>query len=281
MRIEVTGATRRERATSLAGQLGGLFEGEPAISTVAGGRAEGLRRLAGFDARSYASQRNYVVGGNVSHLAPYIRHGCLTLAEVRDDVLRRFGPQAGHKFIAELAWRFFWHTVYARIGDGVYTEQERPKYNRPRDKALPDDVAAAQTGLACIDRSLQDLYSTGYMHNHGRMWFASYLIHHRGVHFSAGARLFDRHLLCGDPAVNWLSWQWVDSSYSHKPYIFNKDNVYTYSRGQYCETCPAKDRCPFDSTYPALWRSLFGVEMPEEGNRGNAGRGQGRGGARR
>ena len=146
MRIEVTGATREERAASLAGQLGGLFEGEPAISVVVGGRAEGLRRLAAFDARSYASQRNYVIGGNVSHLAPYIRHGCLTLAEVRDDVLRRFGPQAGHKFIAELAWRFFWHTVYGRIGDGVYTEQERPKYNRPRDKTLPDDVAGGADG---------------------------------------------------------------------------------------------------------------------------------------
>jgi deoxyribodipyrimidine photo-lyase len=261
--IDARGPTRAARAAALATQLDGLFEGPPTISPTVGGRAAALRALQAFDVRGYATGRNYVVNGAVSRLAPYLRHGVITLAEVRDDVLRRAGTGTSSKFISELAWRFFWHLIYRHEGDRIYTEMEQPKYNRPRARELPADVAAAATGLTCMDRSLQDLYTTGYMHNHARMWFASYLVHHRGVHFSIGATLFDRHLLCGDPAPNWLSWQWVDSSFSHKPYIFNKDNVYKFSRGAYCAPCPARDACPFDAPYPVLWARLFGAEMPD------------------
>ncbi len=263
VKIEARGAGREERAASLAAQMAGLFEGPPAISHTVGGRTAALRTLQAFDVRTYTGGRNYVVRGTVSRLSPYLRHGAITLAEVRDEMLRRAGKGAAYKFINELAWRFYWHLVYRYEGARIYTEMEQPKYNRPRTRELPADVAAAETGLVCMDRSLQELYTTGYMHNHARMWFASYLIHHRGVHFSAGATLFDRHLLCGDPPSNWLSWQWVDSSFSHKPYIFNKDNVYKYARGEYCAPCPARDACPFDASYPALWKRLFGTEMPD------------------
>jgi len=63
------------------------------------------------------------------------------------------------------------------------------------------------------------------LHNHARMWLASYLVHLRKVHWRVGADWMYGHLLDGDIASNYLSWQWVAGTGSSKPYLFNADNV--------------------------------------------------------
>ena len=60
------------------------------ISTIPGGR-RALARLAEIQPGSYAASRNYLTGA-VTRLSPYIRHGVLTLAEVRDFAGRGEGP---------------------------------------------------------------------------------------------------------------------------------------------------------------------------------------------
>jgi deoxyribodipyrimidine photo-lyase len=103
---------------------------------------------------------------------------------------------------------------------------------------------------------------TGWLHNHARMWLASYVVHWRRVRWQAGARWFLRHLLDGDPASNNLSWQWVASSFSHKPYIFNRANLERFSGGRFCGDCPRAGRegtagCPFEASYEELQERLF------------------------
>jgi deoxyribodipyrimidine photo-lyase len=61
------------------------------------------------------------------------------------------------------------------------------------------------------------------------MWLASYVVHVRRVHWRAGADWLVAHLLDGDLASNHLSWQWVAGTGSHKPYLFNADNVARYA----------------------------------------------------
>jgi deoxyribodipyrimidine photo-lyase len=73
------------------------------------------------------------------------------------------------------------------------------------------------------------LYATGYLHNHARLWLASYLVHLRKVHWRVGADWMYSHLLDGDMASNYLSWQWVSSTGSNKPYLFNAENVETFA----------------------------------------------------
>ena len=46
-----------------------------------GGREEGLKRLGLILPAQYGKTRNYL-DGEVTHLSPYIRHGCLSLLEV-------------------------------------------------------------------------------------------------------------------------------------------------------------------------------------------------------
>jgi deoxyribodipyrimidine photo-lyase len=186
----------------------------------------------------------------------------LELAEVRDAVLAAV-TRAGdaYKLVQELAWRDYWRRVYGAIGERVHDDLEAYKtgYDASAYAAeLPDDVRDARTGLACIDTFVRDLIDLGYVHNHARMWFASYVVHHRRVAWQAGARFYLTHLLDGDPASNSLSWQWVASTFGGKPYIFNRENLERYTAGTLCATCPlARGGCPFDATYATLDARLF------------------------
>lgn len=225
-----------------------------------GGRQAALAQLARIKPKQYAATRN-ALNGAVTRLSAYIRHGVLSLAEVRDTVLQRVSQQSdAEKLINELAWRDYWQRVYAAIGNGIWSDREPYKTGfaaRQYAQTLPADITNGQTQLACIDDFAQTLTKTGYLHNHARMWLAAYIVHWRRIAWQAGARWFLTHLLDGDPASNNLSWQWVASTFSHKPYFFNRDNLARYTDQRYCPTCPLRQQCPFDADYATLEHQLF------------------------
>lgn len=98
-----------------------------------------------------------------------------------------------------------------------------------------------------IDQAVKSLYQTGYLHNHARMWLASYVVHLRKVHWRVAADWLYGHLLDGDLASNHLSWQWVAATFSSKPYLFNAENVAKFA--------PAAWHCDgsaLDISYEAL-----------------------------
>lgn len=238
-----------------------MFDDASAANTLPhGGRRAALAALERIRPSAYARSRNFLDGA-VTRLSPYLRHGILTLAEVRDAALRRAPATPIDKFVQELAWREYYVRIHEVLGDGVWDDIEPYKTGRPAaayDDDLPEDIEEARTGLACMDGFVRELRDTGYLHNHARMWFASYVVHFRNVRWQAGARFFLRLLLDGDPASNNLSWQWVASTFSHKPYIFNRPNLARYTNDAYCAKCPLRDNgCPFAASYPQLDDRLF------------------------
>jgi deoxyribodipyrimidine photo-lyase len=223
-----------------------------ADSTMVGGRAEALRALARTNPLAYARTRNHL-RGDVSRLSPYFRHGMLSLSEAANDAIAR-AKGGAHKFVFELAWRDFWRRVWIEKGDAIRNDVESAKVvlgNAP----LPKDIRDGKTGLRCMDQFVHDLVEEGYVHNHARMWFASYVIHHRKIDWRAAADWYYSELLDGDWASNHLSWQWVGSTFSAKPYFFNKENLVRYSDGALCKGCKAQ--CPFDDAYENLEEKLF------------------------
>ncbi len=231
-------------------------------SETRGGRAAAEHVLAAVKPQSYERSRNYL-SGDVTHLSPYLRHGVLTLAEVRDAVLNQVhDPKDATKLINEFAWRDYWQRIYEQIGDGVWHDREAWKTGYPASAyadQLPADIPSGQTTLRCIDSFAHQLTSTGYLHNHARMWLAAYLVHWRRTRWQAGARWFLSHLLDGDPASNNLSWQWVASTFASKPYFFNRENLERYTAGVFCRSCPHAEArtCPFDRDYETLEQTLF------------------------
>ena len=171
----------------------------------------------GAGATDHFAGRNHL-NGAVTGLSPYIRHGVLTLAEVKQAVFenRIRKRDDGGKLINELGWRDFWQRMWLDLGDGIHDDQEAFKTGHDASsyaRELPQDVRDGCTGLACMDGFRDELVTTGWLHNHARMWMAAWLVHWRRVHWTAGANWFLEHLLDGDPANN-LSWQWVASSFN-------------------------------------------------------------------
>ncbi len=270
---------------ALMQELGGLIPaaaargdtGEnPEPGPIRGGRREALRRLGRIHPAAYGTSRNHLEGA-VTGLSPYIRHGVLTLAEVRDDVFRRLqqdgldrvtAQRRGGKLISELGWRDYWQRLWGLWGDGIWDDREPLKTGLPSGAyaiELPADIREGRTGLACMDAFAADLVRIGWLHNHARMWLAAYVVHWRRVRWQAGARWFLQHLLDGDPASNNLSWQWVASSFGTKPYIFNRENLERFGGNRYCRDCPraaaggvaAHGGCPFEASYEELQARLF------------------------
>jgi deoxyribodipyrimidine photo-lyase len=230
-----------------------------------GGRAAAEPLLAAVDPRAYARSRNHVAGA-VTGLSPWIRHGVVSPAEVRDLALARVErPEEAEKLVAELAWREYWRAVQLAIGAGIHADIEPPAAPARRPDRLdhvPEDVLAAATGMRCIDAFVTRLHATGRLHNHERMWLASWLVHVRGVHWRAGADWFLRHLLDGDPASNHLSWQWVAGTFAAKPYIFNRENLEAFTSGAHCRSCPLLGRCDVEGSYEDLAARLFAPGAP-------------------
>ncbi len=211
-----------------------------------------LARIAAFDPARYARTRNALTG-HVSTLSPYITHGLITLHDVLQRVNARHPLPVQHKFVYELGWRAYFRHVWQRRGAGILQNLHAgPLPSHAYQREVPADVREARSGLAVIDCAVRELYTVGTLHNHARMWLASYLVHLRKVHWRAGADWLYSHLLDGDMASNHLSWQWVAGTGSHKPYLFNAKNVARYA--------PATWHCPgsvLDNSYAALEAIAF------------------------
>ena len=178
---------------------------------------------------AYARTRNHLDGA-VTGLSPYLTHGLITLREVLAGVLQRERLPVQHKLVFELGWREFFRHAWGHLGDGILASlHPGPRPDGAYSPELPADIRQAQTGVPAIDEAVRTLYATGTLHNHARMWLASYVVHVRHVHWRAGADWMVAHLLDGDLASNHLSWQWVSGTGSHKPYLFNADNVARYA----------------------------------------------------
>ena len=246
---------------------------DPNVSRTLGGRVAADDRLEKIDPKQYGKTRNYT-DGNVTQLSPYIRHSVLTLSEVRDRALSIVdNPNDAEKFIQELAYRDYFQRVYATIGDGIWETQEEWKTGYGEsdyELELPDDIRNGKTGLACIDAWCKELTETGYLHNHTRMYLAGYVVHWRHIHWRVGAEWFLEHLLDGDPASNNLSWQWVASTFSHKPYYFNRENIERFTNSAHCQDCPLYGSCDFEGTYVEIVGDLFPNTGIADAQRDNA-----------
>ncbi|MGC6404336.1 MAG: FAD-binding domain-containing protein [Candidatus Comchoanobacterales bacterium] len=203
-------------------------------SHIIGGMTAAKNRLEQLDPIAYAITRNFG-NGSVSHLSPYINHGIISLNEVRNYALSLCDdPKQATKLIQELTWRDFWQYLAKNHPNWLWDDVEPYKTGwstSDYSNSLPKDIETGQTGVACIDNFIAQLLNDGYVHNHARMYIASYVVHFRQVRWQAGAEWFLAHLLDGNEASNNFSWQWVASTLSQKPYIFNLDNVQKYFDG--------------------------------------------------
>jgi deoxyribodipyrimidine photo-lyase len=246
--------SREDIKTYLETALSGLYTGTAKAPALVGGRSAALERLKNFRAKNYG-RRNHTDAPN-SLLSAYLRHGMLEIVEVANHIRQVATGRERDEFLKQLSWREFFNLVLEQEGEAVLANLEPAKYAAKWQNDLPQDLENGETGLPCVDAWVEKLVQTGYLHNHERLWFAAYTVHFRKTDWKAGFLFFRQHLLDGDIASNALSWQWVASTFSSKPYFMNKDNIQKFSGNQWCAGCTAW--CPFDRSYVKLEQELFG-----------------------
>jgi deoxyribodipyrimidine photo-lyase len=192
-------------------------------------REQAMARIDALDVHDYERSRNFL-DGHVSRLSPFLTHGITDVPEVIARLTARGALRGNDKFLFELAWREYFHHAWRILGEDIWLGQ-RPPPASAYAQEMPADILAAATGITIIDTQIAALYETGYVHNHARLWLASYIVHWRKVDWRSGARWMYGYLLDGDLASNTLSWQWVAGTWTGKPYVFNAANVAKFAGG--------------------------------------------------
>jgi deoxyribodipyrimidine photo-lyase len=242
-------------------------------------RTEALARLSRFlphAGRDYAARRNYDLPDaghpHVSRLSPYLRHRLITEEEVLAAVLGRFSLGTAEKFVQEVCWRTYWKG-WLEMRPAVWSayRRELAEVLEGADAGLSARLAAAEageTGIDCFDAWAQELVTTGYLHNHARMWFASIWIFTLRLPWQAGADFFLRHLLDGDPASNTLGWRWVAGLQTRgKHYIARPDNIARCTEGRFSPKGLVTDAAPLDGPPPPQRRAAPVGDTPRPGSR--------------
>ena len=198
-----------------------------------------LEAIDAVDPVRYSHSRNFADGA-VTRLSPYLSRGVISTRTVMESVLRRDleWPKV-EKLIQELAWRDYWQQVWCAKGDAIDEDLKHPQQD-VSNHDLPTAIDTARTGIDAVDTAIDELYRTGYMHNHMRMYVAAIACNQACSHWRSPARWMYYHLLDGDWASNALSWQWVAGANANKKYIANQENInrffYSAQRGTFLDT---------------------------------------------
>ena len=187
-----------------------------------------LQKMQNVNPMQYAKTRNFIDGA-VTYLSPYISRGVISGKQVMEAVLQKgYKSYQIEKFLQELAWREYFQRVWQSIGDDIWNDIKQPQPDVLHQQMVTA-VEKAETGIEAIDLSIQHLYSSGYMHNHVRMYTASLVCNLAKAHWLQPSQWLYYHLLDGDIASNNCSWQWVAGAFSSKKYFFDQENVNKYA----------------------------------------------------
>jgi deoxyribodipyrimidine photo-lyase len=194
-----------------------------------------LERITTIDPINYAKTRNFL-NGQITYLSPYISRGVISVKQILDSILNKGYPiQAAEKLIQELAWREYYQRVWQSKNNLIWEDlkQIQPNFDH-RNMLVALDKA--QTGIAVIDREINNLYDLGYLHNHIRMYLAAIACNIAKAHWLQPSKWMYYHLLDGDIASNNCSWQWVSGAFSGKKYYCNQENINKYTLSQQGKT---------------------------------------------
>jgi len=210
-------------------------------------REAGLKRLkefAPFAGETYSNERNFDFSftkkNSVSALSPWIKHRLITEEEVLIEILKYHSQHSAMKFIQEVFWRGYFKgwleqhpTVWSHHNEKLikeYTKLENNKFVRENYMSAIN----GETGIECFDFWCEQLKSTGYLHNHVRMWFASIWVFTLKLPMELGADFFMLHLIDADAASNTLSWRWVSGLHTKgKAYAARASNIEKFTNGQF------------------------------------------------
>jgi deoxyribodipyrimidine photo-lyase len=189
---------------------------------------EVISRLEQLDPIRYGKTRNFI-NGDVTYLSPYISRGLISTNYVANYFLNKgYSPDDIESLLQELAWRDYWQQIWINRRNEINKDLRNAQIRAER-QGTPVSIVRGETGIDGIDNAIRTFYSTGYLHNHVRMYIASAATNVGRCAWIEPAKWMYYHLLDGDWASNALSWQWVCGAKSNKLYFANQENINKYT----------------------------------------------------
>ena len=194
-------------------------------------------------------------------LSPYIKFGALSVRtffwKVKDIYAKRRGnhSQPPESLEGQLYFRE-WFYLCAHFEAGTFHKMVGNKECKQIPWSQDMERLAAweqgKTGFPAVDAAMRQLKQEGWIHHLARHLVACFLT--RGdlwVHWELGAKVFDRHLLDADFALNNANWQWLSCSrffyqyfrvYSPETFFqkYDKDGAYVRKYCPELKNMPSK-----------------------------------------
>ncbi len=182
----------------------------------------------------YREARDFPAIKGPSYLSVHLRFGTISVRELVRLAwpAAQAGDEGAQVWLAELAWRDFYHQILHHHPHVVHHA-----FKRDYDRIIWEEGETAEqrflawqqgrTGYPLVDAAMLQLSQTGYMHNRLRMVTASFLVKDLGIDWRWGEAHFAALLNDFDLAANNGGWQWAASSgCDAQPYfrIFNPVN---------------------------------------------------------
>ncbi|MCX6320005.1 MAG: deoxyribodipyrimidine photolyase [Bacteroidetes bacterium] len=187
-----------------------------------------LKLINAIDPIEYGKTRNFTTGA-VSFLSPYIARGVISTRQILDRLEEKgYSTDQLERLMQQMSWREFFQRTWQYAEDDILDDM-RLRYTGTRHQQIPEALLRAETGIDAVDDAVAQLYQTGYIHNHLRMYIASIACNVGKADWKTPASWMYYHLLDGDLASNALSWQWVTGHFSSKQYYCNQENINKYT----------------------------------------------------
>ena len=172
-----------------------------------GGRTEGLailRKIA--DWKDYDKMRNEL-DYSTTRLSAFNKFGCISVREAFHAIRSKLGVSSG--IIGQYIWRDFFYTLSHHHPE-IYQQSLNAKFRDVRWSGSASHFTAwkaGRTGYPIVDACMQEINTTGYMHNRGRLIVSNFLVRMLHIDWRDGERYFAQMLYDYDPAQNNFGWQ--------------------------------------------------------------------------
>lgn len=207
-----------------------------------------LGQVKAYHPGKYHATRNYT-NGAVTAWSPYISRGFLSPVTVMDQLKSKYHQKEWIGFMQQMAWREYFQRAWQHQADLILQDLKSTQSNVLL-QGLPIPISAGTTGIHAIDHAIHQLYDTGYLHNHLRMYISMLHSNIFKAAWLSGAKWMYANLLDHDPAANFLSWQWVAGTFSSKQYVANQENINKYTATKQVGTF-------LDTAYENLHEAIF------------------------
>ena len=216
-----------------------FYENNPDIMCH-GGRKNGEKKLRDINKQDKYPQLRNNLDYETTRLSPYINLGVVSIREVYNRTLQLFDEE--HSLISELWWRDFFYNVLHHNPHvvGLEMNEKFRGIKWDNNELLFKKWKEGKTGFPIVDACMNELNTTGFLHNRGRMIVASFLTKHLFTDWRWGEIYFAQKLIDCNVSANNGGWQWTASTGvdSHRTFYrvfnpwlqiekFDEDCIYT------------------------------------------------------